>query len=91
MSKSYLPDAKKSSATKPTEVSFGPSNRKTLLRLLSYLKTYWWALLLTVLGFAINASGKYYGGKGCPSGTTVLMFRFKKPSFPATSITRTND
>ena len=63
MSQSYLPDAKKSSATKPTEVSFGPSKRKTLLRLLSYLKPYWWALLLTVLGFAINASTEIWIAK----------------------------
>ncbi|MGB6927219.1 MAG: lipid ABC transporter permease/ATP-binding protein, partial [Psychrobacter sp.] len=28
----------------------------TLLRLLSYLKPYWWALLLVIVGFAINAS-----------------------------------
>jgi hypothetical protein len=27
-----------------------PPKRKTLLRLLSYLKPYWWALLLTVVG-----------------------------------------
>ena len=63
MSQSYLPDAKKSSAAKPTEVSFGPSKRKTLLRLLSYLKPYWWALLLTVLGFAINASTEIWIAK----------------------------
>ena len=33
-----------------------PAKHKTLLRLLSYLKPYWWALLLTILGFAINAT-----------------------------------
>ncbi|WP_227514341.1 lipid A export permease/ATP-binding protein MsbA [Psychrobacter urativorans] len=40
-----------------------PLKRKTLLRLLSYLKPYWWALLLTVIGFAINAATEIWIAK----------------------------
>ncbi|WP_435978680.1 lipid A export permease/ATP-binding protein MsbA [Psychrobacter sp. DM4] len=36
---------------------------KTLLRLLRYLKPYWWALSLTVLGFAINAGTEIWIAK----------------------------
>ncbi len=39
------------------------SKRRTLLRLLSYLKPYWWALLLTVVGFAINAGTEIWIAK----------------------------
>ncbi|MEN6670500.1 lipid A export permease/ATP-binding protein MsbA [Psychrobacter sp. B38] len=39
------------------------SRYATLLRLLSYLKPYWWALLLTVLGFAINAGTEIWIAK----------------------------
>ncbi|WP_244951984.1 lipid A export permease/ATP-binding protein MsbA [Psychrobacter okhotskensis] len=63
MSQAYQPDSTKTS-TKSTLVS--PANtpkRKTLLRLLSYLKPYWWALLLTVLGFAINATTEIWVAK----------------------------
>ncbi|MBF0658837.1 lipid A export permease/ATP-binding protein MsbA [Psychrobacter sp. NG25] len=37
--------------------------RKTLLRLLRYLKPYWWALALVVLGFAINAGTEIWVAK----------------------------
>ncbi|MBF2718577.1 lipid A export permease/ATP-binding protein MsbA [Psychrobacter sp. NG254] len=37
--------------------------RQTLLRLLRYLKPYWWALALTVLGFAINAGTEIWIAK----------------------------
>ncbi|WP_350656856.1 lipid A export permease/ATP-binding protein MsbA [Psychrobacter sp. S1-30-MNA-CIBAN-0213] len=40
-----------------------PPKRRTLLRLLSYLKPYWWALLLTVVGFAINAATEIWIAK----------------------------
>ena len=40
-----------------------PPKSKTLLRLLSYLKPYWWALLLTVVGFAINAATEIWIAK----------------------------
>lgn len=40
-----------------------PPKHKTLLRLLRYLKPYWWALLLTVLGFAINAATEIWIAK----------------------------
>ncbi len=40
-----------------------PPKRKTLLRLLRYLKPYWWALMLTVLGFAINAATEIWIAK----------------------------
>jgi subfamily B ATP-binding cassette protein MsbA len=36
---------------------------KTLLRLLRYLKPYWWALLLVILGFAINAATEIWIAK----------------------------
>ncbi|WP_367103447.1 lipid A export permease/ATP-binding protein MsbA [uncultured Psychrobacter sp.] len=39
------------------------AKRRTLLRLLSYLKPYWWALLLTVVGFAINAATEIWIAK----------------------------
>ncbi|MGM8870628.1 lipid A export permease/ATP-binding protein MsbA [Psychrobacter sp. 2Y5] len=47
--------------TKPERVA--PPKHKTLLRLLSYLKPYWWALLLTVVGFAINAATEIWIAK----------------------------
>ncbi len=37
--------------------------RRTLLRLLSYLKPYWWALILIVIGFAINAATEIWIAK----------------------------
>ena len=43
--------------------TIAPAKHKTLLRLLSYLKPYWWALLLTILGFAINAGTEIWIAK----------------------------
>ncbi len=40
-----------------------PPKHKTLLRLLRYLKPYWWALALTTLGFAINAGTEIWTAK----------------------------
>ena len=63
MSQAYQPDSTKTS-TKTTLVS--PENtpkHKTLLRLLSYLKPYWWALTLMVVGFAINAGTEIWIAK----------------------------
>ncbi len=40
-----------------------PPKHKTLLRLLRYLKPYWWALALTVIGFAINAGTEIWIAK----------------------------
>ncbi|WP_227669306.1 lipid A export permease/ATP-binding protein MsbA [Psychrobacter sp. NG25] len=63
MSQTYQSDSTKKSAKK---LSAEPSNipkRKTLLRLLRYLKPYWWALALVVLGFAINAGTEIWVAK----------------------------
>jgi len=51
-----------SSLTVPMS-SAAPLKRKTLWRLLSYLKPYWWALLLTILGFAINSATEIWIAK----------------------------
>ena len=60
MSQTYQSDsAKTSTKIAPASVS----RYATLLRLLSYLKPYWWALLLTVLGFAINAGTEIWIAK----------------------------
>ncbi len=62
MSQTYQSDSAKTSATaKITPESV--SRYATLLRLLRYLKPYWWALLLTVLGFAINAGTEIWIAK----------------------------
>lgn len=57
MSQSWSSDTPKTAPITP------PPKHKTLLRLLSYLKPYWWALLLTVLGFAINAGTEIWIAK----------------------------
>ncbi len=60
MSQTYQSDSAKTSA----KVAPASASRyATLLRLLSYLKPYWWALLLTVLGFAINAGTEIWIAK----------------------------
>lgn len=54
MSQAYQPDSKKNSAKK---LSAAPSNmprHRTLLRLLSYLKPYWWALILVIIGTVLG-------------------------------------
>ena len=63
MSQAYTPDSTKPSAKKPSAAPSNPPKSKTLLRLLKYLKPYWWALLLTVLGFAINAGTEIWIAK----------------------------
>ena len=49
--------------TAPLVLATPPPKLKTLLRLLRYLKPYWWALLLTVIGFAINAATEIWIAK----------------------------
>lgn len=56
-------DAPQISSDTKLEPPLSPPKRKTLLRLLSYLKPYWWALLLTVVGFAINAATEIWIAK----------------------------
>ncbi|MEN2750753.1 lipid A export permease/ATP-binding protein MsbA [Psychrobacter sp. FBL11] len=56
-------DVTKTSANLKLEQPSSPPKRKTLLRLLRYLKPYWWALLLTVIGFAINAATEIWIAK----------------------------
>ena len=63
MSQAYQPDSAKTSIKKVSVSSESPPKHKTLLRLLSYLKPYWWALLLTVVGFAINAGTEIWIAK----------------------------
>ena len=63
MSQAYSPDSKKSSDKNASAVSPITPKSKTLLRLLRYLKPYWWALLLTALGFAINAGTEIWTAK----------------------------
>lgn len=63
MSQAYTPDSTKPSAKKPSAAPSNPPKSKTLLRLLKYLKPYWWALLLTALGFAINAGTEIWTAK----------------------------
>ncbi|MGP9687644.1 lipid A export permease/ATP-binding protein MsbA [Psychrobacter sp. AOP22-C1-C5] len=60
MSQIYQSDSTKTSAKAATA---SVSRYETLLRLLSYLKPYWWALLLTILGFAINAATEIWIAK----------------------------
>ncbi|WP_227687872.1 lipid A export permease/ATP-binding protein MsbA [Psychrobacter immobilis] len=63
MSQAYQPDSTKTSAKTVSAAPLSVPKRATLLRLLSYLKPYWWALLLTVLGFAINAGTEIWIAK----------------------------
>ena len=49
--------------TAPLVLAMPPPKLKTLLRLLRYLKPYWWALALTVVGFAINAATEIWIAK----------------------------
>ena len=56
MSQAFQSDSTKTSVKKDSAVPSNTPKHKTLLRLLRYLKPYWWALALTVLGFAINAA-----------------------------------
>ena len=63
MSQSIPSDSTKTSIKNVQVPALSPPKRKTLLRLLSYLKPYWWALLLTVIGFAINAATEIWIAK----------------------------
>lgn len=63
MSQTYQSDSTKISTKNASAVPLGTPKRATLLRLLSYLKPYWWALLLTVIGFAINAGTEIWIAK----------------------------
>ncbi|MGM8884364.1 lipid A export permease/ATP-binding protein MsbA [Psychrobacter sp. 1U2] len=61
MSQSRLSHTNNKAKAKPERVA--PPKHKTLLRLLRYLKPYWWALLLTIVGFAINAATEIWIAK----------------------------
>ncbi len=63
MSQAYSSNATKPSAKKQSAAPSGTPKYQTLLRLLRYLKPYWWALLLTVVGFAINAATEIWIAK----------------------------
>lgn len=63
MSQAYPSDSTKTSVNSTALLPLTPSKSKTLLRLLSYLKPYWWALLLTIIGFAINAATEIWIAK----------------------------
>jgi subfamily B ATP-binding cassette protein MsbA len=63
MSQTYQSDSTKKSAKKSSAEPSDIPKRTTLLRLLRYLKPYWWALALVVLGFAINAGTEIWVAK----------------------------
>lgn len=77
------PDVTKTSDA--TAQAMPPSKIKTLLRLLRYLKPYWWALLLTVVGFAINAATEIWIAKMLQYITDAINQndRSKQAWFPA--------
>lgn len=68
-----------------TAQAMPPPKIKTLLRLLRYLKPYWWALLLTVVGFAINAGTEIWIAKLLQYITDAINQndRSKQAWFPA--------
>ncbi len=63
MSHPIQADIPKAASDKTVTAPVTPPKHKTLLRLLSYLKPYWWALALTVIGFAINAGTEIWIAK----------------------------
>nr|WP_317199008.1 lipid A export permease/ATP-binding protein MsbA [uncultured Psychrobacter sp.] len=66
MSQAFKPSRKKTLSKQRLVLTNKPDSvpkHKTLLRLLRYLKPYWWALMLTVLGFAINAGTEIWVAK----------------------------
>ncbi|MBU5616047.1 lipid A export permease/ATP-binding protein MsbA [Psychrobacter sp. TAE2020] len=66
MSQSLQANITKTSADKMQESGSPlplPPKHKTLFRLLAYLKPYWWALVLTIIGFAINAGTEIWIAK----------------------------
>lgn len=50
------PKGQKKKPIKPNRDSAKPSGFQTYIRLLQYVKPYWWAILLTFIGFAINSA-----------------------------------
>lgn len=50
------PKGRKKKAKKNNGDPTTPSGFQTYLRLLQYVKPYWWAILLTIVGFAINSA-----------------------------------
>jgi subfamily B ATP-binding cassette protein MsbA len=85
MSQAYRPDSKKTSAKNSSAESSGTPKIKTLLRLLSYLKPYWWALILVIIGFAINAATEIWIAKLLQYITDAINQndRSKQAWFPA--------
>lgn len=63
MSQTYQSDSAKNPAKTVQAAPANVSRYATLLRLLRYLKPYWWALLLTIVGFAINAATEIWIAK----------------------------
>ncbi|MGO2301488.1 MULTISPECIES: lipid A export permease/ATP-binding protein MsbA [unclassified Psychrobacter] len=63
MSQAYQPNANKNAAKKLSAKPSSTPKHQTLLRLLRYLKPYWWALILVILGFAINAGTEIWVAK----------------------------
>ena len=63
MSQISRSSSKKNSAKKLSAEPSSIPKHMTLLRLLRYLKPYWWALALVVLGFAINAGTEIWVAK----------------------------
>lgn len=63
MSQSWPSNSDNRTAKTKLEPVAPPPKHKTLLRLLRYLKPYWWAILLTIVGFAINAATEIWIAK----------------------------
>ena len=85
MSQTYRPDSKKTSAKILSAESLDTPKHKTLFRLLSYLKPYWWALILVIIGFAINAATEIWIAKLLQYITDAINQndRSKQAWFPA--------
>ena len=85
MSQTYRPDSKKISAKDLSAESIDTPKHKTLWRLLSYLKPYWWALILVIIGFAINAATEIWIAKLLQYITDAINQndRSKQAWFPA--------
>lgn len=60
---SHNPSIKRPQSLASNANPIKPLKRQTLLRLLSYLKPYWWALVLTIIGFAINSTTEIWIAK----------------------------
>ena len=81
MSQAYQPDSKKNSAKKLLAAPSNTPRHRILLRLLSYLKPYWWALILVIIGFAINAATEIWIAK-------LLQYISLMPSIKTTKANR---